>query len=234
MSKKNKKAAEESGFEAVEATLGRTERYIEDNQKSLTIIILAIVVIVGGYFGFKKFIVEPQQQEASEKMYIAEANFAIDSLNLALYGVPGDEFNMGFVDIADEYSLTKAGNLANYYAGISFLRLGQFEDALEYLGAFSSDDEVIMTMAVGAMGDAHMELGNNDDAISHYKKAAERKPNKFIAPLMMMKLGLAYEKLNELDKALVIYKDIQKTYPKSNEGRNIQKYIARVEFKTSK
>ena len=113
MSKKNNTSVEEERFEVVEATLGKTERYIEDNQKSLTIIVLAIVVIVGGYFGFKKFIVEPQEQEASEIIFTAENYFAVDSFNLALNG---NNAYLGFVDIAKEYSLTKTGNLANYYA----------------------------------------------------------------------------------------------------------------------
>ena len=227
MSKKDNKTVEESGLEAVEVTLSKTERYIEDNKKSLSIIIAVIVIIIGGYLGFKKFIVEPQEKEASEQMFMAEHFFETDSFNLVLNG--RNEY-LGVLEIADEYSITKAGNLANYYAGMSYLHLGDFENAIEYLKKFNSDDEIVMTMAIAGIGDANMELGNTEDAISYYAKATERKPNKFVTPMMLMKLGLAYEGNKNFDKALETYEKIQTEYSKSNEGRNIRKYIARSKF----
>ena len=227
MSNKDNKTVEESGLEAVEVTLSKTERYIEDNKKSLSIIIGVIIVIIGGYLGFKKFIVEPQEKEASEQIFMAEHFFETDSFNLTLNG--NGEY-LGVLEIADEFSITKAGNLANYYAGMSYLHLGQFEEAIEYLKQFNSDDEIVMTMAIAGIGDANMELGNMDDAISYYVKATERKTNKFVTPMMLMKLGLAYEGQKEFSKALETYEKIQKEYSKSNEGRNIRKYIARAKF----
>jgi len=227
MSKKDNKTVEESGLEAVEVTLSKTERYIEDNKKSLSIIIGVIIVIIGGYLGFKKFIVEPQEQEATEQIFMAEHYFDTDSFNLALNGT--GEY-LGVLEIADEYSITKAGNLANYYAGMSYLHLGEFENAIEYLKKFNSDDEIVMTMAIAGIGDANMELGNTEDAISYYVKATERKPNKFVTPMMLMKLGLAYESTKNYAKALETYEKIQQEYSKSNEGRNIRKYIARAKF----
>ncbi len=227
MSNKDSKTVEESGLEAVEVTLSKTERYIEDNKKSLSIIIGVIIVIIGGYLGFKKFIVEPQEKEASEQIFMAEHFFETDSFNLTLNG--NGEY-LGVLEIADEYSITKAGNLANYYAGMSYLHLGKFDEAIEYLKQFNSDDEIVMTMAIAGIGDANMELGNVDDAISYYVKASERKTNKFVTPMMLMKLGLAYESQKEYSKALETYEKIQKEYSKSNEGRNIRKYIARAKF----
>ena len=223
-----KKEKPEEVVEVVENTLSRTEQYIEDNQKSLTIIVLAIIVIVGGYLGFQRFIVEPQEKEAAELMFEAEHLFEIDSFRIAL------ESDNGFLEIADNYSLTKVGNLANYYAGVCYLQLGEYDNAIEYLNQFSSDDEVLMTMSIGAIGDANNELGNSSDAISYYKKASERNPNKFITPMMLMKLGLAYESQNQLDDALKAYKQIQSEYSNSNEGRNIRKYIAKIEYKLEK
>ena len=227
MSKKNKEKPEEV-VEVVENTLSRTEQYIEDNQKSLTIIVLAIVVIVGGYLGFKRFIVEPQEKEAAALMFEAEHNFAIDSFRVAL------ESENGFLEISDSYGLTKVGNLANYYAGICYLQLGEFENAIEYLNKFSSDDEILMTLSISAIADANMELGEIDDAISYYKKASERKPNKFITPMILMKLGETYEAQNDFESALGVYEKIQSEYSDSNEGRNIQKYIAKIEYKLDK
>jgi tetratricopeptide (TPR) repeat protein len=228
MSKKDSKGVEESGLEVVESTLSRTEKYIEDNKKSLSIIIAVIIVIIGGYLGFKKFIVEPQEKEAASQMFMAEHFFEIDSFELALNGK--GEY-LGFIEIAEEYSITKSGNLANYYAGMSYLRLGKFEEAIEFLKNFNSDDEIVMTLAISAIGDANMELGNIEEAISYYVKATERKPNEFSTPLMLMKLGMVYESQNKYDKALECYEKIQNDYSKSNEGRNIRKYIARAKNK---
>ena len=223
-----KKEKPEEVVEVVENTLSRTEQYIEDNQKSLTIIIMAIVLIVGGYLGFQKFIVEPQEKEAAELMFQAEHLFEIDSFRIALEG------DNGFLEIADNYSLTKVGKLANYYAGVSYLQLGEYENAIDYLNQFSSDDEILMTMSISAIGDANNELGNIDDAISYYKKASERKPNKFITPMLLMKLGLAYESQSNFSDALIAYNKIQSDYSDSNEGRNIRKYIAKIEYKLEK
>jgi tetratricopeptide (TPR) repeat protein len=220
-----KKERPEEVVEVVENTLSRTEQYIEDNQKSLTIIVLAIVIIVGGYLGFKKFIVEPQEKEAAALIFEAEHYFAIDSFRVAL------ESENGFLEISDSYGLTKVGTLANYYAGICYLQLGEFENAIEYLNKFSSDDEMLMTLSINAIADANMQLGNIDDAVSYYKKASERKPNKFITPMILMKLGQTYEDLNDNKNALSVYKKIQSEYSDSNEGRNIRKYIAKMEYK---
>ena len=51
---------------------------------------------------------------------MAEIYFEKDSFNLALNG---DLNSAGFIDIADDYSSTKTGKLANYYAGICYLNL---------------------------------------------------------------------------------------------------------------
>jgi TolA-binding protein len=228
-----KKEKPEEVVEVVENTLSRTEQYIEDNQKSLTIIVLAIVVIIGGYLGFQKFIVEPQEQEAASMMFVAEHNFQLDSFNLALNGDAANDI-AGFLDIADEYSLTKVGNLANYYAGMSYLQIGEFENAIEYLNKFNADDEIVMTMAIIGIGDANSELGNIDDAISYYKKASERDPNNFATPYALMKLGMIYESQGKTEKALAAYKKIQTEYSTSNEGKNIRKNIARLEYKLGK
>lgn len=228
-----KKEKPEEVVEVVENTLSRTEQYIEDNQKSLTIIILAIVVIVGGYLGFQKFIVEPQEQEAASLMFVAEHNFELDSFNLALNGDASNDI-AGFLDIADEYSITNVGNLANYYAGISYLQIGEFEKAIEYLNKFNADDEILMTMAIVGIGDANSELGNIDDAISYYKKASERKVNNFSTPYALMKLGMIYETQGKKEEALVAYKKIQSEYSTSNEGGNIRKNIARLEYDLGK
>jgi tetratricopeptide (TPR) repeat protein len=220
-----KKNVQPDSFESVENALSKTEQYIEDNQKSLTIIVAAIVVIVGGYFGYQKFYVNPMENEAQSQMFVAEQYFEKDSFNLALYG-DGNYF--GFIDIIDEYGVTKAANLANYYAGISYLHLGDYEAAIDYLKGFESDDHIISSMALGAIGDAHSELGELENAISFYIKAANNNSNDFTTPIYLMKAAQVYESLEDFSKALDIYDRVKEEFPRSNEARHIDKYITRA------
>ena len=222
---KKKKPVSQDRIQGVESALSKTEQFIEDNQKILTIITLAIVIIVVGYLGFKRFIVEPAEDEAQSQMFVAEQYFERDSFNLALYG---DGNYYGFLDIIDEYRITKAANLAHYYSGISFLRLGDFETAIEYLNKFESDDHMLAPLTEGAIGDAYLELGNTTDAIKHYEKAYSIKENEFLNPIYLLKAGLVYEELGNYEKALERYQSIKSNYPESQEGRNIEKYIARI------
>jgi tetratricopeptide (TPR) repeat protein len=226
-----KKVSEQDQFESVENALSRTEHYIEQNQKSLTIIVLAIIVIIGGYLGYQRFVVSPKEKEAQSQMWMAEQYFARDSFNLALHG---DGNYLGFLDIVDEYSITKSANLANYYIGISYLHLGQYELAIEYLKAFESDDEMVAPIAYGAIGDAYMELDNTTEAMKFYEKAVNKSENEFTTPIYLMKVGFVHEQNQNYEKALEAYQTIKNDFPESAEGRQIDKYIARVETLISK
>ena len=223
---KNKKGAKEENLELVEDALSKTERYIEDNQKSLTIIVGAIIVIAMLYLGFTKLYVAPQETAALSEMFVAEQYFETDSFRLAL---DGDENAFGFLYVIDEYGITKTGNLACYYAGICYMQLGEFDNAIEYLLKFDADDKMISPMAYGVLGDAHSELDELDDALNYYKRAVNY-DNNFSTPLYLMKLGMLYENMGENEKALSAYERIFNDYKKSTEGRYIEKYIQRVKL----
>jgi tetratricopeptide (TPR) repeat protein len=231
-SKQDKKIDKtEERIVAVEEAFGRTEQFIEKYQQIILIVIGVIVVIVLGFFGFKRFYMAPKEKDAQSQMFMAEKYFEQDSLKKALNG---DGQYLGFLAIIDEYGMTKSANLAQYYAGISYLKLGQFDKALEHLDKFSSDDELIGPMAKGAMGDANMELNQTQKAADLYKEAAELRKNEFTSPLFLMKSGLAYEELGNFEKALETYKKIKADYPRSFEGREIDKNIAFLEGKIKK
>ncbi|MEA3317345.1 MAG: tetratricopeptide repeat protein [Bacteroidota bacterium] len=196
MSKDTRKDASPEQLENVENALSKTERYIEDNQKSLTIIVFAIALIVGGYFAYQKFYLQPKENEAHAQMFVAEQYFAQDSFNLA---INGDGNYLGFVDIVDEFGMTKSANLANYYIGISYLKLGQYEDAIEYLKQFESNDKLIAPIAYGAIGDAYLELDKKDEALDFYEKAVYVSENDFTTPIYLMKVAFVNELLEDYD-----------------------------------
>ena len=212
-------------FAQIEETLSRTEQYIEDNQKSLTVIVGAIIVIIAIYLGFTNFYLEPLEQEAHADMFMAEMYFEKDSFNLALNG---DGQYLGFLDIADEYGLTNPGNLANYYAGLCYLHTAQFEDAIEYLSDFSSDDIILSTLALGCIGDAYLELEDNSSALKYYEKAADNASNDFTTPRYLMKQAIVLEMDEEYEDALEMYNQIKEDYSKSQIAQDIDKYISRA------
>jgi len=161
-------------------------------------------------------------------MFYAQHYFEQDSFRLAL---EGDGANYGFLDIIDEYGMTKSGNLARLYTGICYYKMGQYEDAIEYLKKFDSNDVLYATMALGAIGDSYVELDDLEEAASFYVKASQRKKNEITTPVYAKKAGLVYEELKEFRKALECYETIQQEYPQSDEGRDIEQLIAAVKMK---
>ena len=223
MANKNKT---EDQFAQIEETLSKTEQFIEENQKSLMTIIGAIVGIVALFSVYQNFYIEPMEKEAQAEMYMAELYFQKDSFNLALNG---DGQYLGFLDIADDYSSTNVGQLANYYAGLSYLHTADYDNAIEYLGDFSSDDIILSSLALGCKGDAYMELGDIDAALDAYADAVNNSANDFTAPRYMMKQAMIYTSIGDNNKALDLFKAIQSDYKTSREANGIEKYIARVE-----
>ncbi len=224
----SKKTAQHDNLQDIESALTKTEQFIEDHQTHIIYGIGIIVLIVVGYLAFTRFYVHSREKEAQSQMFMAEQYFEKDSFNLALNG---DGNYLGFLDIIDDYSITKQAKLAKYYAGISYLHLGQFNDAIECLNGFKTDDLILGPVSQGAKGDAYLELGNQEKALSLYEKAVSMSDNEMTAPIYLMKAGKLAETMNKPDKALGFYTRIKEKYQNTNEGRMIDKYIARVSLK---
>ena len=221
----NKKKTEDQ-FEQVEQVLGKTEQYIIENKNSLMIIIGTIVGIIVFFKAYQNFYIEPLEKEAQTEMYMAELYFQKDSFNLALNG---DGQYSGFLEIADEYSSTNVGELANYYSGLCYLHTSDFENAIEYLEDFSSNDNILSSLAIGCTGDAYMELGDIDNAKDAYEDAVANSNNEFTAPRYMMKLAMIHELNGDYLDALEIYKAIKADFKASREASGIEKYISRAQ-----
>lgn len=191
--------------------------------------LVVLVLLVGGFFAYNTFYKAPKQKEAVEQMYRAQQQFERDSFALALTN-PGGGY-MGFLDIIDNYGGTDAGNVAHYYAGISYLNLGKFEAAVDYLEQFSAAGQISPVMKYGALGDAYSELDDFDKAMSLYQKAVSKSENDALTPYYLKKIGMMHERNGELAEAKETYERIKQQYPKSTIGRDIEKYIARVEAK---
>ena len=211
--------------EALKEKLAGAESWLEQNPKIVVGIAAAILIIVGGYFAFNYY-KNGQNDLAQKEMFQAVYYFEADSLEKALNG---DGNNLGFLGIIDEYGVTDAANLANYYAGVSYLKQGKFELTRLYLEDFTASDLLIQARAYSLVGDSYMEEKKYDDAAKYYNKAANYKPNKYFSPAYLMKEALAYEKLNQNDKARETYDKIINQYWESSEYQNARKFKARLE-----
>lgn len=224
----SKKSTQHDNLQEIESALTKTEQFIEDNQNKILYVIGGIVLLVVGYLGITRFYIQPREKEAQSQMFMAEQYFGKDSFNLALNG---DGNYLGFLDIIDEYSITKPAKLARYYAGISYLRLGQFQEAVDYLNKFKTKDVILGPVAQGAMGDAYLELGEQEKALSQYDKAIAMSDNELTTPIFLMKAGNLLETMGQQEKALKLYTQVKEKYPETNEGRMVDKYIARASIK---
>lgn len=211
--------------EALKEKLVIAESWMEQNPKTVIGAALVVLLIVGGYFGFTYY-KSNQNVQAQKDMFQAVYYFEADSLNLALNG---DGNNLGFLAIIEDYGVTDAGNLASFYAGASYLKQGKYELARLYLEDFSSNDLLVQARAYSLVGDAYMEEQKYEDAAKFYNKAANYKPNKFFSPTYLMKEALAYEKLNQNDKAKEAYDKVISQYWDSSEYNNARKFKARLE-----
>lgn len=217
--------------QVIEQGLGRFELFIERNGKTMLIILGIIIVLVGGYFSYKYLYIAPRMEKASAAMFEAQNQFERDSFALALNGNASFD---GFLTIADQYGNTPQGNLANHYAGLCYLYLGQYQEAVDAFEAYDAVKDnaagnLIGAQNIGLTGDAYVEMGKLDEGAKYYEKAAAFSDNISTTPLYLKKAGLVNEKLGNMAKALEQYETIRNNYPQSMQARDIEKFIARVQ-----
>ncbi len=227
----NKKQTEGKDPEVmIESAIGRTEAWIMSHGRQLLIALGVAVVLVGGFYGFKYLVAAPRAEKAAAMMYVAQQQFAQDSLDLALNG---DGNYAGFLEVIDTYGSTPEGNLARHYAGVCYLKKGDYEQALHYFGAFKPvkgvPGSLISAQNFGLQGDAYSQLKDYEKAASMYERAAQTSENTLTAPYYLKKAGLVYETLGNHARALAVYEKIRTDYASSMEARDIQKYIGGAE-----
>lgn len=213
----------------VDEALSASESFLFKYKNVLIGIVAAIVVIVLGTFGYRHFISEPNEQKASEALFKGEAYFGNDQFEIAL---KGDSLGYkGFLKIADEFSSTDAGNLANAYAGLCYAQLGKYEEALKYLDKFSADDYMVSPAILGTMGNCYAELGQLDKAAATLLKAADKADSQSLSPLYLLQAGQILEKQGKNSEAVEAYTKIKNKYGNSMQAYDIDRYIERASIK---
>ncbi|HEY0176043.1 MAG TPA: tetratricopeptide repeat protein [Pedobacter sp.] len=201
--------------------------FLEENSKSLLFIAGAVIVLVLIYFWYQNVYLKGRAEEASAKMFKAEQYVGVDSL--ANKAISGESGYPGFEKIAEEYNNTKSANLANLYLGGIYLRKGEYKKATEVLSKYSETGSTVADpLALGMLGDAYSELKDYSQAITYYKKAADKSSNKFTSPMFLKKLGLVYEAQKDFESAEKAYTKIKTEFPASQEATMIDEYIARA------
>lgn len=231
MAETNKNRRTQDPEQVIEQGLGRFELFIERNGKAMLIALGVIIVLVGGYFSYKYLYIAPRAEQASAAMYEAQNQFERDSFALALNGNASFD---GFLTIVDDYGNTQQGNLAKHYAGLCYLYMGEYQQAIDAFKSYKAVKDnaagiLIAAQNLGLIGDAYVELGDLEEGVKYYERAAAFSDNVGTSPVYLKKAGLVNENLGNLQKALDQYQNIRNNYPRSMQARDIEKFIARVQ-----
>ena len=214
---------------AIGEAVSKTEAFFENHSKAFVWGIVALFVVVGGVYGYRKLVVEPNAEKASELIAEAQYRFeqATPDYELALNG---DENGAGFLDVIEQYGSTPAGNLAKHYAGICYLKSGDLENAAAYLAKFSPvkglPGEVVNAQNLGLQGDIAVENGDYEAAVKLFAKAVKASDNLYTTPLYLRKQGLALKALGRNAEANAAFEKILAAYPASIDAREAEKLMA--------
>ncbi|WP_324028033.1 tetratricopeptide repeat protein [Maribacter sp. BPC-D8] len=218
-------------FSSLDEGASRSEEWVSKNQNIILGAIGVIAISVLGYLAYDQFVEKPKEASAANEMYYPQQYFdqalvattAKDSLfTLALEGAEG---KYGFLDIIEEYNGTKAANLANYSAGMAYLNMNNYQEAITYLEDFSSEDAVLGALAKGGLGDAFMQLDQASDALGYYEAAVKHSGNEYTAPKFLYKAGVTALEMGDKDKALGFFQKIKDEFPKSENANSIDAFI---------
>jgi tetratricopeptide (TPR) repeat protein len=212
--------------EETNQALVRAQGFWQKFQKPVLIIVAAVVLVVGGWYGYNEYILKPKEEKAADALFKAQQHFAMDSSNLVLNG---DGQSKGVLYVLKNFSGTKAANLCNYYAGVSYLKLGDFNNAVKYLKDFSTEAKQIQLMAYGCLGDAYAELNKKDEAVESYKKAGHTfDKDESNSAEYLFRAALLQETMGKNNEALELYKEIKEKFPRTEKGFQADKYIYRL------
>lgn len=212
--------------------LETSEVFFVKYKKALIGVLVAIIVLVCGYFIYQNYIYKPKELKAQEAISLGEEYFKNGQYELVIHG--DSVLFDGMIQVANEYSGTKSANLANYYTGISYQKLGQYEEAINYLKKFNNKEEMVYPACLVALGNCYANIDKTDDAIATLKKAASIAKNTTISPIALRQAGILLEKEGKFKEALVLYKEIKDTYFKSPIAVDIDKYIERANAQIKK
>ena len=212
--------------EEINETFTKVQGIWEKFQKQIIAVVAVLMIGIGGWYGYNEYLIKPKEEKAADALFKAQQFFANDSSSLVLNG---DGQNKGVLYILKNFGGTKSANLCNFYAGVSYLKLGDFNNAVKYLKEFSSPAKQIQLMAYGCLGDAYAELNKKEEAIENYKKAATTfDADENNSAEYLFRAALLLETTGKTKEALGLYKELKEKFPKTEKGFQAEKYIYRL------
>jgi tetratricopeptide (TPR) repeat protein len=210
-----------------EEVIAKAKDFWTKNSKIILGVGTLLVLLVGGYWGYKNFVQKPKEEKAIDAMFKAEDYYRQDSIQLALNG---DGQYQGFLKIMDKYSGTEAANLARFYAGSCYLKLDDNANAIKHLEKFKTDAKQIQQRAYKLLGDAYADMGKNTDAFDYYKKAARHfeKDEVNSAEALFMAAYFADRVLKNQKEAIDLFKELKEKYPNTQQGTEANTYLAQL------
>ncbi len=210
----------------MEESLNQNEAFFLKYKNAIIGCVVALVVVVGGVVLYNTYVKEPTKLEANTAIAKCQELFQAQQYEQALNG---DSVSAGFLSIADQYSSTDAGNLANLYAGLCYAGMEKWEEAAQYIEKFdAAGDQMVSPAAMGALGNVYAHLEQLDKAASTLVKAAEDADNNSLSPTFLIQAGEILEKQGKKAEALKLYQQIKEKYFQSMQYQDIDKYIERV------
>ena len=202
-----------------EQQVSKTVAFFEKYKKAIIGCVVAVVAIIVCVILVNNYYLEPRSNEASTELAKSQELFDAQQYDKAL---------TGFQKVANEYSSTDAGNLAQLYIGLCQANLGKWQEAVNALENFSGkDDQMISPAAEGALGNAYANLKQYDEAVKHLTSAAKMADNNSLSPTFLMQGGEILESQGKKDEALKLYEEVKEKYFNSMQYQTIDKYIER-------
>ena len=225
-------------LDALDAGANRTEDWVRKNQKPIIITLIAIAVVGLGYLLYQQFVKAPNEKNAANELFFAQQVFdeameATDAKakdSLFRVSIKGGGGKYGFEQIVQNYSGTKAANLAEYSMGMAYMRLGDYTNAINHLKQFDASDDIFGALAYGNIGDAYLQQKNPAEALNYYVKAFEYSKNDFITPIYLKKAGIVATLQGKKDDALKYYERIKDEFPTSEEARTVDILIGKISY----
>ena len=212
----------------VEDALTQSEAFLVKYKNAIIGGVVAVIIIVAGFIMYKNLYAEPREEKAQAALFKGQEYFEQDAFEQALNG---DSIGYaGFLKVADDYSGTKAANLAKAYAGICYAQLGKYEDAVKMLDSFDGSDQMVAPAILGATGNCYAQLGQLDKAASTLLSAADKADNNSLSPIFLMQAGEILVKQGKYDDAVNAYTKIKDKYFQSYQAMDIDKYIEQAKL----
>ncbi len=212
----------------VEDALTQSEAFLVKYKNAIIGGVVAVIIIVAGFIMYKNLYAEPREEKAQAALFKGQEYFEQDAYEQALNG---DSIGyVGFLKVADEYSGTKAANLAKAYAGICYAQLGKDDEAVKMLDGFNGGDQMVAPAILGATGNCYAQLGQLDKAASTLLSAADKADNNSLSPIFLMQAGEILVKQGKYDDAVNAYTKIKDKYFQSYQAMDIDKYIEQAKL----